>query len=182
MTKTDSRPSAKILTAAALCSLLALGGCTTASHDDLRAYVDEVKARQKGHVAPLPEVRRYESFAYKADALRDPFVPTFQIEREQAPRSNNGIRPDTNRKPEALEAFSLDSMKLVGQLERAGERWALITAPDGTVHRIQEGNHLGRNYGKVVAITDTEVKISEIVPDGLGGWVKRPAAMTLNEE
>ncbi len=192
MTLPDSRPGGGHRTHATLartprwmpaaCIVLALAGCTTASHDDLRAYVDEVKARQRGHVAPLPEVRRYESFAYAADDMRDPFVATFQLERARPKPSANGIRPDTDRKPEALEAFSLDSLALVGQLEKAGERWALISAPDGTVHRIQDGNHLGRNYGKVVAITDTQVKITEIVPDGLGGWIKRPASMTLNEE
>lgn len=161
-------------------SLLALSACSSEQHEDLQAYVEEVKVRYKGRVAPLPEVKRYETHAYAADDLRDPFVPIFQLETRQE-TADPGIRPDMRRKREALEAFSLDSLTLVGQLERAGQSWALIAAPDGTIHRVQVGNHLGLNYGKIIAIHEDRLELNEIVPDGLGGWLERPARLALSE-
>lgn len=157
-----------------------LAACSTQEHQDLQVYIDEVKARPKGRISPLPEIARYETFEYRAQEERDPFLPTFKIQEAEV-ASNNGLRPDTDRKREALEAFSLDSLSLVGHLEREGEHWALVTDPEGMVHRVQEGNHLGQNYGEILAVSEHRVEIREIVPDGLGGWIERPAALTLTD-
>lgn len=159
---------------------LLLGGCSSPQHQDLQEYVDQVKDRPKGRISPLPEVRRYETFAYAAQELRDPFQATFKIE-EEGRADDNGLRPDRDRRKEALEAFSLDSLALVGHLERQGEHWALVSDPEGTVHRVQEGNHLGQNYGEILTISESRVDIREIVPDGMGGWMERSAALTLIE-
>ena len=160
-----------------------LGGCTGSEHGDLQVYVEDVKARQKGRVPPLPDVKPFETFTYQAYALRDPFTSYIETEQEPLEAPTGGLRPDFNRKRESLEQFPLDSLKYVGNLEKDGVRWGLIQSgsPDDTVYKIQVGNHVGQNYGEIVAITESAVKLVELIPDGRGGWNERDAEMALNE-
>ncbi len=93
----------------------------------------------------------------------------------------SGIRPDVNRPREALEEYPLDSLRMVGTLEQGGQMWALVRAEDGTIHRVQPGNYVGQNYGRITRITESKIELVEIVPDGLGGWMERPATLALSE-
>ena len=70
---------------------------------------------------------------------------------------------------------------MVGTLERNGNSWALVRMSDSTIHRVKPGNYMGQNYGKIIQITESEVELTEIVPDGLGGWMERQAALALSE-
>lgn len=160
---------------------LVAGGCSTEQHSDLAAYVKKIKARKGGRIEPLPEIKPYETFVYVAEDRRDPFSPYFENVRQEAP-IDNGISPDINRKREALEEFPLDSLKYVGTLQKKSILWALVSAPDNTVYRVQLGNHMGKNYGEIVAISETEIKLKEIIPNGAtGGWVDREASLSLSE-
>ena len=165
------------LAAVAVASLTA---CSSEQHGDLQAYVKQIKAKQKGRVEPLPEVKPYATFAYSAHDLRDPFT-SFTLSDTAEVEETNGLRPDVDRKREALEAFPLDTLSFVGHLEKEGIRWGLISAPDKTVYRVLVGNHLGKNYGEILSINETAIKINEIVPNGLGGWVEREASISLSE-
>ena len=153
------------------------------STNDLELYVEEVKSRQKTSIEPLPEFEPYKSFTYQANDLRDPFTePTFSTPRAATVLSSgNGIAPDFDRPTEPLEEFPLDSLRMVGTLEQHEEMWALINDTDGTIHRVQPGNYAGQNHGKITQITEFEVELTEIVPDGIGGWVERPASITISE-
>ncbi len=160
---------------------LLLSACGGEQHGDLVAFVEKVKAKKQGRIPPLPEIKPYETFIYQDEERRDPFSPyVAEIHKEQS--VDTGIRPDMNRKREALEEFSLDSLKYVGTLEKKGKIWALIAAPDNTVYRVQVGNHMGTNYGEILQITENKIILKEIIPDGAtGGWVDRPATMSLAE-
>ena len=70
---------------------------------------------------------------------------------------------------------------MVGTLERNGHAWALVRMSDSTIHRVKPGNYIGQNYGKITKITESEVDVTEIVPDGLGGWMERQATLALSE-
>ncbi|UCE88971.1 MAG: pilus assembly protein PilP [Pseudomonadota bacterium] len=154
--------------------MLLIGGCTGGEYGDLEAYVQDVKSRQKGHVAPLPEVKPYETFAYQAHAQRDPFLPLVTaVEGLEA--------PDVGRKREALEQFDRDALKYVGQMQKQDDNWALVKAPDDTVYKVQVGSHLGRNHGEILAISESDILVEETVSDGAGGWTKRKAALKLVE-
>ena len=167
----------------ALGMCIALAGCSSTNYSDLEEFVVTTKAGTRGKVEPLPEVRPYETFAYAAQDLRDPFSSFKEApEQERQQIVDTGIRPDVNRRREALEEFPLDALKLVGQLEKGGERWALVAAPDNTIHRVSPGNYLGQNYGEVKSVTETSVELIEIVPNGLGGWIERQASLALPEE
>ncbi len=163
---------------------LILPACSGDRHDDLVTFVEKVKARPKGKIKPLPEVKPFETFVYDDTDRRDPFTPFVEdvhIEQDKEV-VDTGLRPDMNRKREALEAFSLDSLQYVGTLEKKGTTWALLAAPDNTVYRAQVGNHIGRNYGEILEISETQIKIKEIIPNGAtGGWIDRMSSISIRE-
>ena len=160
-------------------------GCSSDPTTDLAAYVEQVKNQQRSNIEPLPEFKPYESFTYAAVDLRDPFtVPAFT--HQQAAVATNkpissGIKPDFERPTEPLEEFPLDSLRMVGTMEQSQENWALINDTDGTIHRVQPGNYAGQNHGKITRITEFEVELTEIVPDGIGGWIERQASISISE-
>jgi len=156
---------------------LTLAGCGEQSMNDLQTYVQQVKNRQKGNIPPLPKPQEYEKFAYNSASLRDPFEPP-EDTRTQAARTTNGLQPDLDREREPLEQFALGSLRMVGSIEKDGKRWALIMTPDGTLHRITYGHHVGQDNGKIERITETEIELKEIVPDGLGGWIERRTTLS----
>jgi len=156
-----------------------LAACSGEQHDDLQSYVNQVKSKQKGRVDPLPEVKPYATYTYSSHDLREPFTSFALSDKEE--QEENGLRPDINRKREALEAFPLDTLSFVGHLEKEGVRWGLISAPDTTVYRVQVGNYVGKNYGEILSINETAIEINEIIPNGLGGWVEREASISLSE-
>lgn len=160
---------------------LCLAGCQQ-DKEDLSTYVARVKSQQKSDIPPIPVMKPYESFEYAAADLRDPFVPTVvdMPEPEQQPVADNGIHPDTNRRKEALEAFELSEIQFVGTLEQ-DQVWALVRSPDGVIHRVQVGNYMGRNDGEILAISESELKLKEIVPNGRGGFIERDASVSAVE-
>jgi type IV pilus assembly protein PilP len=160
-----------------------LAACSSDPTADLEVYVEQVKSKQTSRIEPLPEFKPYESFAYQANDLRDPFTePTFSHPQAAATQaSNNGIKPDFDRPTEPLEEFPLDSLRMVGTLEQNNENWALINDTDGTIHRVQPGNYAGQNHGKITRVTEFEVELTEIVPDGIGGWIERQASIAISE-
>ena len=178
----DLQPSAKsIFSALQIAVLLFLVACSGDHHEDLTSYINDVKARKQGRIKGLPEIKPYESFIYDPASLRDPFSPLIDDTKKQASVIDNGLRPDNNRKLEALEQFPLDSLVFVGNLERNGKRWALIAAPDDTIYRVQPGNHLGQNFGEILSISETTIVIKEIIPNGTGGWIDREVSLQLTE-
>lgn len=159
-------------------SLISLSACSGGRYGDLEAFFEDVRSQPKGRIDPLPEVIPYETFAYNKKELRDPFV---QYIEELVSYADTGLRPDMNRKREPLELYPLDTLEFVGHLEKSGVRWGLISAPDKSVYRVQIGNYVGKNYGKIVSISETSLKLVEIIPSGTGSWVDREAALALNE-
>jgi len=159
--------------------LLSLGACSSQHYSDLDKYIEDVKRKTKGRIEPLPEVKTYESYTYQAQDLRDPFTPFTEAPSEEL--AQPGITPDQNRKREALEAFPLDSLKFVGTIEKDGATWGLITAPDKAIHRVQVGNHMGKNFGEIMSLSETTILLKEIIPNGSGGWVEREASLALSE-
>lgn len=160
-----------------------LAGCTGEDMSDLKTYVNKVESRKGGRIKPLPEFKTYENYAYVPAERRDPFEPVRDVTApEQAGQAGgSGIQPDFDRRRETLESFPLDALEFVGHLQRKDDEWALIAAPDGLVHRVQAGNYLGQNHGKIEVVTESKILLTEIVPDGTGGWIEREAALALNE-
>ncbi len=169
---------------AAVIILAALAGCVSRNMDDLVAYVDQVKARKHYKIEPLPEIKVPEIYVYASAAKRDPFQPFVEEQRAQVTGSDKGkageLRPPVHP-PQELEQFPLDTLRMVGTLQKDDQIWGLITAPDGAVHRIQAGNYMGKNYGKITLIAEDHIELVEIIPNGQGGWQERPAKLELSE-
>jgi len=164
-----------VLLSSFTCSLLVgLAACSSAD-DELTRFIDETKHESGGRVEPLPEVKPYETFIYSAADLRSPFVPS-------GPGANSsGLRPDSKRNREFLEQFPLDTLRMVGTLRLGDRMYGLVQTKDGLVHRVTTGNYLGQADGKITGITAAKISLTEIVPDGVGGYIERPAGIALNQ-
>ncbi|MGI9291721.1 MAG: pilus assembly protein PilP [Gammaproteobacteria bacterium] len=158
------------------CLPIVLLGCAGGVDDELISYVDEVKARPGGRIEPLPQIKPYEKFVYAANDVRSPFE---RARPEKA--ASRGPKPNIDRNKEYLEQFPLDTLEMVGTLDREGTTFALIQTQDGMVHRVVQGNFIGQNDGRIVAVNDAEVRLEELVPDGIGGFYKRSAEIGLSE-
>jgi type IV pilus assembly protein PilP len=163
----------------ASCALL-LGACSGEEHSDLREFVKESDKMPGGRIPPLPEVKPYEPFAYNAYDLTDPFKPR-KIEPPKT-TAKGGIQPDFNRQREALESFPLENLAMVGTLQQKGQVFALVRAPDKGLYRVSSGNYLGQNFGRIVGITETDIKLKEIVQDSGGNWEEKDQALMLQEQ
>jgi type IV pilus assembly protein PilP len=150
----------------------ALAGCG-GRDSDLDHFIAATQKEPGGRVEPLPEIKPYEAFTYVDQEMRSPFVP--------GGAGSAALRPDSHRNREYLEQFSLDTLKMVGTLNLGGKNYGLVQTHDGRVHRVVVGEHLGTNDGKVTTITPSRIALVEIIPDGLGGYLERPAALALNE-
>lgn len=164
--------------AAASLVLLAIGGCS-GDMDDLDEYINTVKARPGGRIDPLPEITPYEVFTYKADidGLRSPFIP--DSPQTATGIANNGTRPDRERSREFLEAFPLDTLRMVGTLSQGSTDYGLVQTSDGLIHRVIPGQYMGQNDGRITNIDDSKIELIEIISDGIGGYVERDAAVGL---
>lgn len=164
-----------------------ISGCANNDYSDLRAYIGEVHARPKGAIEPLPEIKVVETFIFKPDGLRDPFRPVEKIEEDDgfSVAGEGGIRPDKTRHKEELESFSLETLSMVGTMAMKTDLWGLVRVSDGsgTVHHVQVGNYMGRNYGKVTRIKENVIELMEIIPvEGKPGhWKEQQASLKLTE-
>ncbi len=156
---------------------LALTGCSS-DMSDLERYVSEVKARRSTAIPPIPQMKQFEAFTYEPGERRDPFV---ELQRPERSTAAEGPRPDLNRNREPLEEFPLDALRMMGTISTPLGVFALIKAPDGVIHRVTVKNYMGQNYGQIVAIAGTEIRLQELVPDGFGGWVQRQASLALTQ-
>ena len=163
-----------------LCGTL-LTGCGGSDFSDLDAFMAEKKARPGGIIAPIPTFKAYEAFAYSAAVQRSPFDRPIEVREIAQLRAVSAVKPDNTRSKEFLEQFTFDSLSMVGTLEKGEQDWTLLQDPEGGVHRVQQGDYLGRNHGKIVDTTDTYVAVIEIVSDGSAdGWVERPRTIKLS--
>ncbi|MFG0382186.1 type 4a pilus biogenesis lipoprotein PilP [Pseudomonas sp. zbq_18] len=164
-------------------SLLAvvLYGCGAGSDfADLQSYMDEVRARPKGSIEPLPKFQPYEAFTYSAAALRSPFQPPVKVDLNSGRKGSKDVKPDEARVKQFLEGFNIETFEMVGTLANDGSKFGLIKGAGG-VHRVKAGDYLGRNHGRIISIDESKIDVVEIVPDGEGGWLERPRTLMLKE-
>jgi len=156
-----------------------LAGCTQ-SDADLTSFILETKSSHVGSVRPLPAFEPYKNFIYSAAELRDPFESAFEAEADTNNTMNsNGLRPNKTRPKEPLETYPLDTLRMVGILVQHENTWGLVKDPNNVVHRVQTGNFAGQNEGQIVTVTEKQIDIIEIIPDGLGGYIERTASLAI---
>lgn len=163
----------------ALCVALvaALAGCGGESHQDLRAWMADQGKGARGRLDPVPQIKPYEPFAYNAFDLPDPFKPR-KIEPN---KGGSKLAPDLARRREPLESFPLESLTMVGTLARDNAMFALVRTPEKDIYQVRAGNYMGQDFGVVVGISDTEIKLRELVQDGAGDWTERTSSLQLQQ-
>lgn len=129
----------------------------------------------------MPVIKSYESYSYVADGLRNPFEKLDEPQAIEKMMSVEGPGPDLEREKEELEAYPLDTLRMVGTLSKDNEQWALVKANDGVIHRVQAGNYLGQNFGKIIRIQDQQIDLAEWVATTAGKWREREASLALVE-
>lgn len=169
----------KLVQIAPLAFSLLLAACGGDNFNDIDAYMAEKKARPAGHIKPIPPFQSYKSFSYGASGLRSPFEKPIEVKDIARIQTRTDVVPDENRTKEYLEQYSLDSLTMVGTLEQSGTLWALMQDQDGSVHRVMQGNYVGRNHGRIVETSESYVAVVEIVSNGVDGWVERPRTIKL---
>jgi type IV pilus assembly protein PilP len=157
-----------------------VAGCVPGTQD-LEQKIADIKGERGIPIEPLPAMKVYPPFSYTAHDLRDPFA---QFGDDDNPSGTDGVSgPDDARVKEPLEAFPLDALDMVGTIgDPMNAPTALITDPSGAVHRLKPGNYLGQNDGQITAVYEDRVELVELVSNGNGGWMERPASIALDDE
>lgn len=152
---------------------------------DLKAYVQEQDSRPQGEMPAPPQFVAPDYAEYTASGKRSPFVRPRPIEflQEEKSKPKSNVTPDLSRVKEYLETFRIENIAMVGTLYGLTDDetlWALVKDGQNEVHRVKVGNYLGRNFGRIVDISDTQLDLIEIVPAGNDSWVERSRAIVLN--
>jgi len=155
-----------------------IAGCSS-EMDDLKKFVRDSDKGLPRRVDPLPAVKPFEPFAYEGFDLPDPFKPRKLTPPKEG--AGGGLAPDLNRRKEPLESFPLEQLKMVGTLQQGSETYALVRA-DKTLYRVKKGNYMGQNFGLITDVSDSEIKLKEIVQDSSGDWAERQSVLPLLEE
>ncbi len=160
-----------------LCACMALGACGGSGHPDLDAWMKEQGKTAKGKLEPLPQIKPYDPFTYNAFDLPDPFKPR----KIEPTKGSSKLAPDFTRRREPLEAFPLESLTMVGTLAKSKTTYALVRTPEKDVYQVRAGNYLGQNYGVIVEIGDSDLKLKELLQDGAGDWTERTSSLQLQQ-
>ena len=147
---------------------------------DLDAFMNEVRLRPPGKIEPAPTFRSYPTFTYSAANLRSPFSRQVRVDLAGQKHGSRNVKPDPDRVKQYLEGFNIEQFEMVGTISNATGSFALLRGAGG-VHRLKVGDYLGRNDGRIVAISGSQVDVVEIVPDGQGAWLERPRTIPLKE-
>lgn len=178
-------PKTNLLSARGALVLLAvasLAGCargvtsTPGDAPNLESWVADVRARPAPPLDPLPVMQQFETFEYAAQTLRDPFSDAWNN------AEGGGLRPDPNRRKETLEQYPLDSLDMVGTIGKGAGLVGLVMGPDKVTYRVRPGNYLGQSDGRVTSVREDGLELVELVPDGAGGWLERPASIALEDQ
>lgn len=162
---------------AVMAAAFVLSACGGESHQDLRAWMAEQGKGARGKLDPLPQIKPYEPFAYNAFDLPDPFKPR----RIEPTKGASKLAPDLTRRKEPLESYPLESLAMVGTLEKGKTVYALVRTPERDIYQVRAGNYVGQNYGVVTGIGENEVKLRELVQDGAGDWTERSSTLQLQQ-
>jgi type IV pilus assembly protein PilP len=155
--------------------LLLLQACSS-KDSELTQFIETTKSEPGGRVEPIPELKPYDSKVYDGNVRRSPFMPG------GGPNSaTTQVRPVTNRNREFLEAYPLDTLRMVGTIKMKTSTYGMLQITDGRIHRVVVGNYLGQNDGKITKIDPNRIYVTEVVPDGLGGYMERAAEIPLTE-
>ena len=161
-----------------------LAGCG-GDNEDIKKWMVDASRDMRGRVEKIDEPKKFEPFKYDSDKSLDPFsnakLAAAADDLKAAAKAGGGPRPDLSRRKDVLESFPLENLRMVGAIQQRGIYYAIIKA-DANLHRVKVGNYVGQNFGKITNITETEVKLQEMLEDGSGEYAYRDSTLVLQEE
>lgn len=161
--------------------LLGLAGCS-GEQEELQQWMDQQRREVKPNVTPLSPPKKFDPAPYIGANAVEPFSTqklTVAIKQE-ARQANSLLAGEINRRAEPLEAYPIDSMRMVGSVAKQGRPQALLQV-NKLLYQVKVGDYIGQNYGKIKTITETEISYREIVQDAAGEWVERISSLQLQE-
>ena len=169
--------------ACALGLALLLAGCGDGDVKEVRDWMEQVKRETAPAVKPLPEPKEFVPYAYDPRGAIEPFSDAKLLNEMQrvAAATSNPLAPDANRPREVLENYPLDTMRMVGTLQKGGANYALVQI-DTSIHQVKAGQRIGQNFGTVTRVEDDAINIREVVQDAAGEWVERMAKLELQNK
>jgi type IV pilus assembly protein PilP len=176
MAQTPQRAAGAVLLAA-----LALAGCG-AEQEELQQWMDQQRREVKPNVSPLIPPKKFDPQVYTQESAVEPFSRqklTVALKQE-ARQPSSILAAELNRRKEPLESYPLDSMGMVGSVNKLGQPFALLRV-DNLLYQVKVGDYIGQNYGRITKIAETEILVREIVQDAAGEWIERPASLQLQE-
>lgn len=160
---------------------LLLAACTGEEFGDLKTELKDKTKDLRGKIEPLPVVKPYEPVPYKAFDQADPFSSAkIELVTKSASSAGGGLKPDFNRPKEPLEAYPLESLKMVGVLQQRKASFALVKADVG-LYRVKVGNYMGQNFGLITTISESQIQVRELIQDPAGDWTERQSTLQLQE-
>jgi type IV pilus assembly protein PilP len=170
-------------TAAFAAVALLLAGCGDSDVKEVHAWMDQVKQETRPAVKPLSEPKDFIPYAYNAKEEVEPFSPNKLLNQlaKAAEASPDPNKPDLKRPRELLESFPLDTMQMVGTMQKAGVNYALLQV-DRSVYQVRAGQRIGQNFGIVTRVGDDAINIREVVQDAAGEWVERLSKLELQSK
>jgi type IV pilus assembly protein PilP len=161
----------------------ALLGACSADEEELRGWMEQQRREVKPNITPLQPPKKFDPQPYNVAQAVEPFSTqklTVALKQE-ARQPNSLLAAELNRRKEPLEAYPLDSMSMVGSVNKQGQPFALLRV-DNLLYQVKPGDYLGQNYGRITKIAETEIALREIVQDAAGEWIERPAVLQLVEK
>ncbi len=175
----------KLRLMAAAAAVLLFQGCGGSDQAELGQWMAEQKGLAKPGIEPIAEPKKFVPEAYSQNGSLDPFsnqrLVQF-IKRDLSRISENAalLAPELARRKEPLEAFPLDTFAMVGSIRKGGKNVALVRV-EKLLYQVQEGEHIGQNYGLIKRITESDLSLREIVQDSSGEWIERMVTLQLEE-
>lgn len=162
--------------------LALLAGCGDGDVQEVRDWMKQIERETVPAVKPLPEPKEFVPYAYNPGEAVEPFSDAKLVNEmaRVAASSTNPLQPDDSRPREVLENYPLDTMRMVGTLQKGGVSYALVQI-DAQLYRIKAGQRIGQNHGLVTRISDGAIDIREVMQDATGDWVERKATIELAE-
>lgn len=168
--------------AAVLGAVLMLGACG-ANHEELQQWMEQQRREVRPNVTPLQPPKKFDPQPYQSAQSVEPFsVQKLTVAiKQEARQPSSLLAGELNRRKEPLEAYPLDSMRMVGSLAKNGQPFALLKV-DNLLYQVKVGDYLGQNYGRITKIAETEIALREIVQDAAGEWIERAGSLQLQEK
>lgn len=163
-----------------IAALSLLAGCAPTSHQDLEQFAAEVQQRAKPGISPPPELPLLERVEYTGADIRNPFQPTpLRGDAAQA-TGQNCPQPTLGSPRGGLDGVALDQLALSGTLRSGnGQLIALLVSNEGKLFRVERGNFVGLDNGRITSITPQQISIREWLATGDGCWQQRDVSLTL---